>query len=522
MTGLKDRIEIRWALRAVISALLFTAAAGAEGSWIRLPDVDLSSLEPAVANQLQRFRGITEEEIGDPEAGPDELAAAVGELGRNYHAYELAEPAEQCYRIARRLTPEDFRWHYFLGFLLQTEGRLDEAEGAYLRALEIHRAAPPALLRLAEVYVELNRMEAAASLMREALNLDPSSAVAEASLGELYQRLGRNEEAIELLESALEKVPGANRLYYPLALAHRALGKTDEARRLLALSGRVGVKPFDPMIDGLADLKAGERVHILEGHAAFRAGRYAEAADAFRRAVEAAPQSTTARVDLGSALGELGEVDAAIAEYEKVLDLAPANETALFNAGLLYARQGELRKARVHLRTAAQLEPKDAAVRLRLADVHWMLRELDDALLHYRAAAELEPPGELPCVGEAQVLASLSRFADARDRLEECLEQVPTSGLLAHALSRLLAMGPELDVRDGERALDLAGKVYEALPGAAHAEVVAAAHAELEQCDDAVSWQQRAIDSSNEATVGSRRQVLALYQAGAPCRYPGQ
>ena len=154
--------------------------------------------------------------------------------------------------------------------------------------------------------------------------------------------------------------------------------------------------------------------------------------------------------------------------------------------------------------------------------MHWLLRELGDALLHYRAAADLEPPGEISCVGEAQVLSTLNRFADARDRLEECLAQVPSSGLLSHALSRLLAMGPELSVRDGERALDLAERVYEAVPGAPHAEVVAAAYAELGRCEEAATWQGRALETSAEADLPARRQALALYEAGAPCRYPGR
>ena len=119
----------------VVALLLLGVAAVAQASWIRLPEVDLSGLEPAVARQLERFRGITQEEIGDPEAGPDQLAAAVGELGRNYHAYELSGPAEECYRIARRLTPQDFRWHYYLGYLLQNEGRLEEAASQLRTAL---------------------------------------------------------------------------------------------------------------------------------------------------------------------------------------------------------------------------------------------------------------------------------------------------------------------------------------------------------------------------------------------------
>ena len=512
--------------QVVLSAALLVFAtwvAEASESWIRLPDPDLSDLEVAVADQLQRYREIAANEITDPASGPEELAAAVGELGRFYHAYQLDAPAEECYRIAARLAPEDFRWHYFLGYLYQNAGRLDQAEGSYLRALEIYRAAPPALLRLAEVYVVLDRLEAAASLMREARALDPTSAAAAAALGELYQRLGRNEEAIELLRSALDQIPEANRLYYPLALAYRATGEMDEARRLMSLQGKVGVKPADPLIDGLEKLKRGERVHLLTCQTAFRAGRYAEAAEAFRQAVEAAPNSVTARIDLGSALGEMGLVDQAIEQFEAALEIAAGNATALFNLGVLLAGREELTEAISYLRLAAQFEAEDALIRFELAEAHRRNGDLDDALIHYRTAAELEPPGEDARLGVARVLVAKGRFGEARDTLEEGLRLLPMSGFLAHPLSRLLAMGPELEVRDGERALELATRVYAARSTAAHAEVVAAAYAELGQCDEAVKWQQLALQES-ENGVGdppdSGRAILARYALGEPCRFP--
>ena len=54
----------------------------AEESWIRLPQPDLSGLEPAVAKQLQDYRGVAAGEIENSDAGPDDVEAAIGELGR--------------------------------------------------------------------------------------------------------------------------------------------------------------------------------------------------------------------------------------------------------------------------------------------------------------------------------------------------------------------------------------------------------------------------------------------------------
>ena len=508
-------------LVAIASGWLLSASVQAGESWINLPEQDLSGLEPAVAVQLSSIDALTRERLEDETVSVQAWAEAVGDLGRHYHAYELSDAAESCYRIARRLAPEEFRWPYFLGYLLQSTGRLAEAESEYLEALGIYRRVPAGLLRLGKVYRDLGQQEDAEELFNEALTLDPSSAAVQAALGELYAEQGRHDDAIRLLEMALDHAPEATNLYYPLALAYRGRGDLDKARELLTRRGPVGVKPADPLIDGLALLKAGERAYLLEGQTAFRAGRYEEAVAAFSQAVAAAPDSVSARIDLGSALGQVGEIEKALAEYDKALELAPENPTALFNAGLLRAQQGELDVALEHLRSASRVAPKDMTIRLRLADVLRVAGDLENALAEYQAAAELDPAEEKARLGEAQVLASLGRFAEARDALERGLIQLPSSGLMAHALSRLLVMGPDLSIRDGERALGLAERVFAAQPGPEYGEVVAAALAALGRCEEAVKWQQEVLErSSNQTLTPQRQNVLAVYEEGPPCAYP--
>lgn len=509
-------------MRLALAGLLWSAMpALAAESWIQLPEPELSELEPAVAAQLQRLSESTQEQLSDDSASLEVLAEAVGDLGRHYHAYGLVEAADQCYRVARRLDPEDFQWPYFRGYLLQSAGRLGDAEAAYLEALGLFRRVPPALLRLGEVYRELGRPEEAEVLFREALALEPTSAASLAALGELYASEGRHEEAIRLLEMALAQVPEATRLYYPLAMAYRSAGDLDKAKDLLARQGPVGVKPADPLIDGLTDLRTGERVFLLQGQAAFRAGRFAEAVEAFRQAVSVAPQSVSARIGLGSALGELGETEAALIEYSTALEIAPSNPTALFNAGLLQAQNGDLESAVANLQTATQYAPEDVTLRIHLANALRRSGNLESALAEYRVAVELDPSEEDARLGEAQALASMGRYADARDALERGLAQVPTSGLMAHALSRMLAMGPEPSIRDGARALDLAEKVFAAQPRPEYAEVVAAALAALGRCEEAAKWQLEVLErTSGDELLEQRRKVLALYSQGPPCSYP--
>ncbi len=488
----------------------------------RLPAVNHSGLEPAVAGQLDALRALVDATAADPDVDRGFLAEAVGELGRHYLAYGLLDAAEPCFVEARRLAPGDFRWIYHLGYLHQLAGRLDEAAAAYEAALAIVSGVPPALVRLGKVYADRGQLEEAERTLRAAVEANSTSAAARAVLGEVLVARGQHREAVELLESALELEPDANRLNYPLGLAYRGLGDEDEARRRLAASGPIGVAPADPLIDGLAKLVTGERVHLLRGRAAFGAGRYGEAIEAFRQAVEADPSSISARVNLGSALGQAGDIEGAVQEYRRVLVLAPANPTALFNLGALLRRTGDLEGALELLREAERYEPRDTGIALELGDALRQAGRSEEALGRFRRVVEIDPASEPARLAEVRELLVQGRFAEARERLEEGGKALPASASLASALARLLAGSPDLSLRDGARATELALAVYRARMSPYDAETLALALAEQGRCEEAASWQQQVVDEVRDTVpaerLGELEAALESYRRTGDCR----
>ncbi len=487
-----------------------------------LPEPGLEGLEPAVAEQLAEMRGFVVKQFTETETPPPLLAEPIGELGRLYLAYDLRQPAEQCLLLADRLNPRDFRWTYHLGYLYQGDGKLEQAARHYERALAIQPGVVPAMIRLGEVYAADNRPEAAEWVLREALQRDPSSAAAEAALGELLVAAERYREGEELLRSALERQPGADRLYYPLALALRARGEDAGARAMMAKAGTVGVRPADPLIDGLEEMAIGERVHLLRGRAAYQAGDFAAAAEQFRAAAEVNPESVAAHVNLGTTLGRLGDVEGAMTEYRRAIELAPANTSALYNLGTLLMQRGESADALEQFKTAALHAPKDGGLRFQLAEALRANGLENDALLHYRQAAELAPPGEMARFREAQILTEQGRLVEAIERLEEGLELAPRSSLLALTLARLLASGPDLELRDGERALAilLNSTIRRSLRSF---ETLAMAYAETGNCDKALEWQSQAweaaLDADDQTLAEEMERRAAHYRDSRPCRY---
>jgi hypothetical protein len=98
---------------------------------------------------------------------------------------------------------------------------------------------------------------------------------------------------------------------------------------------------------------------------------------------------------------------------------------------------------------------------------------------------------------------------------------MPLQGRVAHALARLLAACPDTELRDADRALDLALRVFKASPVVSHAETVAQALAQSGRCDEAGRWLERALGALPES-AGPRHQrlqsALAHYRSGPPCQ----
>jgi tetratricopeptide (TPR) repeat protein len=493
----------------LILALLFamTPEVTPEVSPVRSPD--LTGLEAAVAAQIREMQSLVTTQA--PQAG------AYGELGQVYLAYGFNDAAADCFRNASTLDPKEARWAYLLGATEQAAGRLDAAVAAFERALALFPNAYPGYVHLGEIRLLQGRTEEAETVLRKALET-PAGAAARSLLGQAALARRDFKAAVEHLEAALAAVPEANRLHYPLALAYRGLGDRTRAESHLAQAGQVGLKPPDPWLDAVTNLRVGERTAVMRGRVAAQAGRYADAAQEFRRALAAQPDSVEARVNLGSVLALSGDRAGATEQLREALKRDPANVTAHFNLGSLLM-EGAPGEARSHLETVVAARPADAEARRLLAKALRDSGRPEEALAHYARAVELAPGDETARLGEAETLVRLTRYAEARRKLEDGLRQMPTSGLLSHALARLLAACPDVSVRDGSRALDLALAVWNARPLAAYAETVALALAELDRCSEAAQWQRKAVEAARQQGLEKElTRPLSFYEKGSPCR----
>ena len=158
----------------------------------------------------------------------------------------------------------------------------------------------------------------------------------------------------------------------------------------------------DPRIDALR-----KRLQKDPGSIAFaqlaeeyrRAGRFQEAIDVCQAGLARHPGYLSARVTLGRALLEIGDIDGAQRELNDVLRVAPDNLSAIRGIAEVHRKKGEIPEALEQFRSAFEMASPDPAIEQVVRDFR---REAMTADL----SARREAAG--PAFGQASPSASLA------------------------------------------------------------------------------------------------------------------
>jgi tetratricopeptide (TPR) repeat protein len=489
-----------------------------------VPIPNLDDLNQAVQQQIHDYQKRLTTQQNRPDATRKELSAAFGEMGKLYHAYDMLDAAEACYRNAEKLIPDDFRWPYYLGNCYDAQSKPSEAIAAFQRTIAIRSDSVPAQVALAQTYLEANQTEQAQSWFQRALAIDSSCARAMVGLGKICNSRRDFTAAVQHFESALKLQPEATVIYYPLAMAYRGLGDINKARVHIEKRGNTKTAFSDPLMAELDTLPIGAEHFVLSGVAAGKSGKLKFALQELQKAVQEDPQNALARLNLGTALTKLGNKEAAIEQFRQAIRLKPDFSMAHCNLGVLLAERGSRDKAMEHFRQAIHFDPQYLNAHLGLANSLVQIKDHKQAAEHYARMIEIDPSHRGAWLGQAVALTRSGQYDEARVSLEEARIILPESMILAHALARLLAACPDPAVRDGQRALQLAQAVFNTKLSIDHAETMAMAYAEMKQFKIAIDWQNQAIAVAQKIRrddlLPRLNENLTLYQRRQPCRIP--
>lgn len=292
-----------------------------------------------------------------------------------------ARSADEAARLDPGLSPVQVA----LGRVHAMRGNNDLAFAAFERALSIDPSSAEANQAIARLYERLGRPKDAEASHQRAISLDPESIDVLDSYASFLFRQSRFEEAARQWQAVVRLAPDHAPALVNLGSALNESGRFPEA--ITVLERAVALKPT---YMGASNL----------GTAYSRASRYAEAAAAYRAALELDDADWMVWGNLGYVLSWTGgKEDDAAAAFGKAISLAEAGRKenprdALVHSdlALYYAKTARPQLALQRLKTAVALSPDSGEIRAAAAEVHELAGRRDQAVDMARKALELGYP----------------------------------------------------------------------------------------------------------------------------------
>ncbi len=302
----------------------------------------------------------------------EECAAAFYHVARSLAAREAYERAEWCWRHAHELaTPtgqvalatESLLRLAELHALRGVAGDIAEAKRLYLRVLGRDPTHRDALMGLGELLLEQRQYEAAGDRIKRAVRLEPDDPRGHFLAGRRFLAIGRFDEASVALRRTVQLDNSFPRGHLMLArLAHRLDDAVGVRRHCRAEMMR---RP--ECVDTLREL----------GGLLLDVGDVDRAVACFKRLVAVAPADSAAWQNLGVAECWRGQHLAGVTASRRSLKLDPSNILAANNLGLALLELRELDAAAVVIADACQIEPGNRMtrrLRVRLAAARFARR----------------------------------------------------------------------------------------------------------------------------------------------------
>ncbi len=290
------------------------------------------------------------------------------------------ERAVEAGERALRLDPTRPEVRYALAITLAGRGRASEAIEELHRALAMRPNYNEARRELALILGRQGRIDESVAEYQKALALRPNYWSTYSSMGLVLYEAARYDEAIAAFSKVTTLQPDSYVGFSQLGTAYHATGKTDLA--LLNWQRANALRPSAPTLGNIGALHHSR-------------GEFAEAIDAYRRAIELRPNAAITHRNLGDALSRLGRRGEAVTAYQRAVELGeaelkvnPQNPRMVATLAVYLEKAARSRQATARISEALALAPTDMDVLYRAAVIHALRGEADEAMKFLRQAVD--------------------------------------------------------------------------------------------------------------------------------------
>jgi tetratricopeptide (TPR) repeat protein len=254
-------------------------------------------------------------------AASDRLQSLFQQGAQQMHAGDAAA-AEKTFRRATELDPQFAPAQLDLGLAELKQGKLTDAIVSIRRSLELDPASPGAYLFLGIAEYQSSHTEDAATDLEKAVEENKKDTQALTWLGIVELNAGHPEKAAARLDRAAELAPTDENILDYRVQAHMAVAKQSYTE----------LYKIDP---------ASWRLHRLNATIDAQASDHVHAAEEYEQAIKLAPSEPELYEGLGWEYRLLGHADLAAKAFAQQSKLTPGNPIAMYNLGSAMVDSGQ-------------------------------------------------------------------------------------------------------------------------------------------------------------------------------------
>ncbi len=340
--------------------------------------------------------------------------------------------------------------------------------------------------------------------LNRALELDPRNIDAWRIRAALQLARGENDKALEDFQMLLQLNPDDMTAHQAVAQALRNLKQFDQA-----------LEHLDRVIEANPGVPA---PYVLRAHILEEMGKLPEAVQSLNEAITVEPEDRNSLVFRARLQILQSEFELAREDVEQALKLQPQFPQAVLLRSLISAAQQRFGDAINDLRPLVRRNPENVELKLQLATYYEADRRLTSAIQLYSEVVEADPDQWLAQRRRGDAHLSQGRQREAVQDYETALQLQPEDSGILNNLAWVLATSPDDELRDGNRAFELAQTACE-LTGYQQAHILstlAASYAEMGNFEEAVQWSQKAVELNPDEEQLAKE--LASYQDQEPWR----